>query len=58
LGINRSVAGQSVGWLLGGEGDNYIDFGIFDPQSIQFVNGHEPVILLDFNVDGVIINKI
>jgi hypothetical protein len=58
LDIPQSSAGQAVGWFLGGEGDNYIDFNIFDPQSIQFVNGTEPVILLDFNVDGVIINKL
>lgn len=58
LDIPETSAGQAVGWYLNGEGDDYIDFGIFDPQSIQFVNGTEPVILLDFNVDGVIINKL
>jgi hypothetical protein len=58
LDIPETSAGQAVGWYLGGEGDNYVDFGIFDPQSIQFINGIEPVILLDFNVDGVIINKL
>jgi Family of unknown function (DUF6353) len=58
LGIDRSRAGQVVGWIMNGNGDNYIDFGIFDPQSIQFINGIEPVILLDFNVDGVVIDKL
>ena len=30
LGIPRSKAGAVVGWTLHGEGDGYIDFGIFD----------------------------
>jgi hypothetical protein len=61
LGFDRSRAGAAVGWVLSGDGDNYIDFGIFDPKSrssIEFVNGHEAAILLDFNVDGVIFDKI
>lgn len=61
LGMERSSAGAVVGWVLGGDGDNYIDFGIFDSGNVQkraFVNGDEPSILLDFNVDGVIYDKI
>ncbi|MET0786958.1 MAG: DUF6353 family protein [Paenisporosarcina sp.] len=58
LGIERTKAGQVVGWVMGGEGDNYIDFGIFDVENASFVNGHELSILLDFNVDGVIYDKI
>ena len=61
LGINRSRAGSVVGWLIGDEGDNQIDFGIFDPNNESardFVNGREGSILLDFNVDGVIYDKI
>ena len=58
LGIPRSSAGQIVGWVLGSEtGDDYIDFGIYDvhkPTNMDFVNGHERSILLDFNVDGVV----
>lgn len=62
LGLPHSKAGSVVGWLRGGRGDNYIDFGIFTndgSDSIRdFVNGRENSILLDFNVDGVIFDKI
>ena len=56
LGIPKTEAGQYVGWMLG-LGDDYVDFGIYDVYkevNRDFVNGYEPVILLDFNVDGVI----
>jgi hypothetical protein len=57
LGIDRTDAGAIVGWMIGPGRDNHIDFGIFDegkPRNRAFVNGDENVILLDFNVDGVI----
>lgn len=57
LGIERSQAGQVVGWVVG-NGDNYIDFGMFKAYNAQFINGYEPTIVLDFNVDGIIYNKI
>lgn len=57
LGIDRSSAGQVVGWVMG-NGDNFIDFGIFEAASSRFVNGWERSIILDFNVDGVIYDKI
>lgn len=56
LGMEQTKAGCVVGWYLG-NGDNYIDFGIFDvnnEKARDFVNGHEGAILLDFNVDGLI----
>jgi hypothetical protein len=56
----HSSAGAVVGWVLG-NGDDYIDFGIWDPnneKAREFVNGHEAAILLDFNVDGVIYDLI
>lgn len=62
LGMPRSQAGAVVGWVLSKEGDNFVDFGVFDdltnPQVRDFVNGREYSILLDFNVDGVIYDKI
>jgi hypothetical protein len=62
LGIPRTKAGSVVGWILADGGtDNYIDFGIFDGNNHEvrdFVNGLEGSILLDFNVDGVIYDKL
>lgn len=58
LDIPRSKAGQVVGWKydpVNGKGDNYVDFGIYDltrERVRAFINGDEPNILLDFNVDG------
>jgi hypothetical protein len=62
-GIPRSKAGAVVGWLLSpnGQTDNFVNFGVFDGRSEvarDFVNGREGAILLDFNVDGVIYDKI
>lgn len=60
LGIPRTQAGAVVGWVLG-DGDDYVDFGLFDKYKVKnrdFVNGYESVILLDFNVCGVIYDKI
>lgn len=56
LGLEETSAGQIVGWVLG-NGDNYIDFGIFDRQDsdervFEFMFGNEKSVLLDFNVDG------
>lgn len=60
LGIERTKAGQVVGWVVSDEGDNFIDFGIYDgnEKARDFVNGREGAILLDFNVDGIIYDKI
>lgn len=61
LGMERSRAGSVVGWIISHDGDNYIDFGVFkgdSRNSRDFVNGREGSILLDFNVDGIIYDKI
>ena len=58
LGLERSRAGSVVGWLKDGDGDGYIDFGLFEAYNSKFVNATEQSILLDFNVDGVIYDKI
>lgn len=64
LGIPRSKAGQIVGWVYDPKnpvGDNYVDFGIYDinrEKNRDFVNGYERTILLDFNVDGNILDLI
>lgn len=62
LGLPRTRAGQCVGWVYDEKnpiGDNYIDFGIYKfDKNKEFINGYEPVVLLDFNIDGCIIDKI
>ena len=64
LGFPKTKAGQSVGWIYDEVmplGDNFVDFGIFNVNKVaarEFVNGYEPVILLDFNVDGNILDYI
>lgn len=55
LGFPHTMAGSVVGWVIG-NGDGFIDFGLFDVASADFINGHEQSIVLDFNVDGVIHN--
>lgn len=62
LGLPETKAGQIVGWVYdpeNGSGDNYVDFGLYtDNLSYSdFVNGFDPAILLDFNVDGNIWDK-
>ena len=64
LGAKPTKAGQVVGWIYDKTipiGDNYVDFGIFDiynAKARDFVNGYEKVIVLDFNVDGNILEYI
>ena len=62
LNIERSQAGQVVGWVLNKDrGDNFIDFGLYNgsrKMAREFVNGRERAILLDFNVDGLVYNLI
>ncbi len=63
LGIPRTKAGQVVGWIYDIDkpnGDNFVDFGIYEMDreaNRNFVNGYERTILLDFNVDGYILDK-
>lgn len=63
LDIPETKAGQIVGWIYDPEcpnGDNWVDFGIYNinrAKNRDFVNGYERCILLDFNVDGPIIDK-
>ena len=62
LGIPKTRAGQVVGWIYDEKnpiGDNYVDFGIYNihrQANRNFVNGYERTILLDFNVDGDILD--
>jgi hypothetical protein len=62
LGLSHTTPGAVVGWRWNKEsGDDFIDFGIWQGRSEKvndFFNGREGSILLDFNVDGVIYDKI
>lgn len=72
LGFKRSIAGQQVGWIYDPNnpdhvGDNAVDFGIYDfytgnekvdEPKRAFINGLERSIVLDFNVDGPVYNKL
>lgn len=63
LGIHRTPASQVVGWLWKkGDGDHYISFGDIEGHRIQFWDDSRrrtvANYLLDFNVDGEIVNEI
>lgn len=64
LSIPRTKAGQVVGWIYDENhpvGDNFVDFGIYNlniEKARDFVNGYERSIVLDFNVDGPILDMI
>lgn len=66
FGIPRTKAGAQVGWVYsektpGIYNDDYVDFGIYDitkERNRAFVNGYERTILLEFNVDGYILDLI
>lgn len=61
LGLERTREGAIVGWIFGGGYDDYVDFGIYELKNAanrRFVNGLEDIILLDFNVDGIIYDKL
>lgn len=67
LDMKPTKAGQKVGWRYFRNkedniyGDNYISFGIHNVHrrgNRDFVNGYESAILLDFNVDGAVIDAL
>lgn len=67
LGMERTKAGMVVGWVYDKtgrnlEGDNYITFGVWDENSLDkfhdFLVGNEDEVLVDFNVDGPIYDRI
>lgn len=57
LDIPDSSAGAIVGWVVG-NGDGFVDFGLYGDRNIDFINGYERNVLLDFNVDGIIYDLI
>ena len=64
LGFPKTKAGQIVGWVYDENDntrDNFVDFGftnINKEKCRDFVNGYERNVILDFNVDGNILDMI
>lgn len=62
LGMARVPEGQAAGWVWkDSDGDGYVDFGFMtarDPHSIAFCNYVENTVRLNFNIDGIVWDKI
>ena len=61
LGMPKTKAGQVVGWIYNEEnpiGDNRVEFGLNLERNADFINGLTNMVLLDFNVDGNILEFI
>ena len=61
LGIPRTKEGAVVGWIYDEKnpiGDNVVDFGIMNECNSDFINGYKNTALLDFNVDGSILDYV
>lgn len=62
LGFEKTTLGQQVGWVYDTEkGDGVIDFGIFDDDKNTWdylIGRTDGAIWLDFNVDGLVFDKI
>lgn len=61
LDLPKTKEGQMVGWVKDPKigRDDYVDFGIFNANkksNREFINGYEPSIWLDFNVQGDILD--
>lgn len=64
LGYNKTKAGAVIGWIYDEKnpiGDNFVDFGLYNDVSNKtkaaFLNGDERCVLLEFNHDGNILDK-
>lgn len=62
IGLPRTKEGAIFGWLKDGgpdaSGDGHIDFGVYAAYNAKFVKGWERSVILTFNPDGVIFDKI
>lgn len=65
LAFPRTKEGQLVGWVydktkLNNDGDDFVDFGLDEKNEWvrDFINGDEPSVWLDFNVQGNILDLI
>lgn len=61
LGLERTPEGQIVGWMLKGDGDGFVDFGMTSGYLRDFETDTDLCkknVHLNFNVDGVIYDMI
>lgn len=62
LGITKTKMSQTVGWIYDPEGnpngDNFVDFGVMVTHRETEDGGYEDAILMNFNVDGPILDRI
>lgn len=64
LDIDETRESRTVGWIYDPEDkslQNHVDFGIYNTNRKKvrdFVNGLERVVLLDFNPDGVVLDRV
>ena len=61
IGLPHTPEGAVAGWIYNGDGDGFVNFGLDDPDNEsarRMVDGDDCAILLDFNVDGIIFDKI
>jgi hypothetical protein len=58
LGFERTRSGAILGWMYEGEGMGYIDIGLDSEENKPFIDDTRAEVLLTFNVDGVIFDKI
>ena len=58
LGIDRTKEGQIVGWVYDKNNEVGDNFGILETNRETEDGSYEPAILLDFNVDGNILDLI
>ena len=57
LGLPATYEGQIVGWMAEGNGDGFVDFGVFDCENYDDVRYDSNAFDLNFNVDGDILSK-
>ena len=55
LGLPRTMHGQVVGWTYNDENRGFVDLGIFKKDNADFIKGLTPDVLLNFNVEGSIL---
>lgn len=56
LGLPRTKAGQIMGWVCDEANPKNVSFGIYADRNNDFINGYKRSCILDFNVDGNILD--